>query len=284
MQDASLISRCFRCLLATWILAGCGVVCEAAPLLPDLIAWEDAERGYMHDGLIDTFSNPTKVFYRFTLAIPNLGDGPFEVFEVTHPDKTQDIYQHIYDSEGGFAQVFMGSFPNAEPSFGHLFLVGLAQYNLREYHPNGEVGATVATTSKTSHALVDSVQYDPFPAAGSSTRIYDSIHLNPLGVSVGWADLYGKWIAEQRIDVTGLPSGRYWLEVVIDPDNIVQEIDETNNITRVPVQLSIPSVPEPGMGGPTWTLIAAVVCSATRTRRSRKTEHNRQLRVIQGRS
>ena len=98
----------------------------ATPLLPDLFAWESAPLGYMHLGTFDTTTLPGRALYRFTAAIPNIGDGPFEVFEVTHPNDTQDVYQNIYDTQGGVTQTLMGSFPDADPAFGHLFLVGLA--------------------------------------------------------------------------------------------------------------------------------------------------------------
>ena len=48
------------------------------------------------------------------------------------------------------------------------------------------------------------------------------------------------------VDATGLPDGQYWLEVVVDPYNMVQETDDTNNTTRVLVTLDVPGVQLPG--------------------------------------
>ncbi len=218
----------------------------ATPLLPDLFAWEDATRGYMHIGTFDTTTEPGKALYRFTAAIPNIGDGPFEVFEVTHPNNTQDVYQNIHDSLGGVTQTLMGSFPDADPAFGHLFLVGLAQYNLREVLPGNGVGPIVSSHDKTSFGLVDSVAYDTGLPGAPATRVYNSANSNPLGVSVGWADLYSWQLPGQWVDATGLPDGQYWLEVIIDPYNFVQETDDTNNTTRVLVNLTVPDVSIPG--------------------------------------
>ncbi len=218
----------------------------ATPLLPDLFAWEDASRGYMHNGTFDTTTQPGRALYRFTAAIPNIGDGPFEVFEVTHPNNTQDVFQNVHDSFGGVTQTLMGSFPDADPAFGHLFLVGLAQYNLREVLPGNGVGDVVASHDKTSFGLVDSVAFDTSLPGAPPARVYNSANSNPLGVSVGWADLYTSTLPGQWIDATGLPDGQYWLEVIIDPNNFVQETDDTTNTTRVLVDLTIPSIGIPG--------------------------------------
>ena len=214
----------------------------ATPLLPDLIAWEDAVKGYMHTGTFDTTAIPGRALWRFTAAIPNIGDGPFEIFEVTHPNDTQDVYQNIHDDLGGVDQTLIGSFPDADPAFGHLFLVGLAQYNLREVLPGNGVGNIVSSHDKTSFGLVDSVSYDLGLPGAPSSRVYTGAQLNPLGVSVGWADLYTWQLPGQWVDATGLPDGQYWLEVVIDPYNRVHEADDTNNTTRVLIDLTIPDV------------------------------------------
>lgn len=42
------------------------------------------------------------------------------------------------------------------------------------------------------------------------------------------------------VDVTGIPSGEYWLETEVDPAEHVLEDDETNNIVRLKVTLTIP--------------------------------------------
>ena len=219
-----------------------GAAAGATPLLPDLIAWENESLGYMHDGEFDTTTDPTRALYRFSVAIPNIGDGPFEVFEETHPDQTQDVYQNIYDSEGGVTQVLMGSFPDADPAFGHLFLVGLARYSLREVAPGGGVGPVVSSHDKTSFGLVDSVAYDLALPGAPQSRVYTNVLSNPLGVSIGWADLYSRNLPKQWVDATGLPDGQYWLEAEIDPTGFVQETDDTNNITRVLVDLTVPNV------------------------------------------
>jgi hypothetical protein len=228
-------------LLTSVVVGGLAVPAAAVPLLPDLFSWASDPRDYMYGGTFDVDSEPGRVLYRFNAAIPNIGDGPFEVFETTDDNQMQTVYQNVYDSGGGFTQHLIGTFmvdPN--PPFGHLHLEGLAQYSLREVTAGNGVGPIVATQMKTSHGLVDSVSYDLDLPGAPQSRVYNSAQANPLGVSVGWADLYNKSISTQRIDVTGLPDGQYWLEVEIDPLDRVLETDDTNNTTRILVDLTIP--------------------------------------------
>ena len=50
---------------------------------------------------------------------------------------------------------------------------------------------------------------------------------------MGWADVYGAGLQDQWIDVTDVPSGRYWLEAIVDPANSILESNETNNAARI---------------------------------------------------
>ena len=226
-------------LVATLFAAPAGFAAEL--LLPDLFAWESQSPPYyMHDGSMDLTTIRNKVLYRFSLPIPNIGAGPLELREVTHPDLTQDIYQRIYDTEGGISEVFLGSFPDADPPYGHLYLKGIAEYRLRTVTSGSGVGPIVATRVKTSYALIDGVQYNTSLPGTQPRTVYDSIHDPLLGISVGWADVYRWAVPGQWIDVTGLPDGQYWLEVEIDPDELIQETNDANNTTRVLVDLVVP--------------------------------------------
>jgi hypothetical protein len=63
-----------------------------------------------------------------------------------------------------------------------------------------------------------------------------------LGISIGYADLYGIGFEGQWADATGLASGTYWLEVTVNPygntpEGRVIESDYSNNTTRILVDL-----------------------------------------------
>ena len=42
----------------------------------------------------------------------------------------------------------------------------------------------------------------------------------------------------QWIDITGVTPGRYWLEAEVDPENRVIEMNESNNLVRILIDLS----------------------------------------------
>ena len=229
------------CVFVLSALSGATATRGADPLLPDLIAWDNPSRCYMYCGVMNTALIPNKVLYRFIGALPNIGVGPLEIREVTHPDATQDVYQRIYDTDGGMTETLIGSFPDAAsipPR--HLFLPGIAQYNLRTVTPGNGVGPIVSSNDKTSMAVVDSASYDTSLPGAPDTSVYRSVSDPILGISIGWADVYGTHLPGQWVEATGLADGQYWLEVIADPYDRIQELDEANNTTRILVNLVVP--------------------------------------------
>jgi hypothetical protein len=57
------------------------------------------------------------------------------------------------------------------------------------------------------------------------------------GLTAGCADVYGSGLGCQYIDITGVPSGNYTLRVRVDPFNRIPELNESNNVTDVPVTI-----------------------------------------------
>jgi hypothetical protein len=219
----------------------------AEPLLPNLIAWASGPpENYMRDGRMNTDIIDNRVLYQYSQPIANIGEGPLELSEDTDSNSVQTIHQWIYDSEGGATPHYVGTFADAHPPYGHLFLVGIAEYRIRTVTSGNGVGPVVASQVKTSYGLYDSDDYDTgLPGAPDSSHYTTNTPClgeadQCLGISVGWADVYPWWFAGQYIDVTGLPDGQYWLEAEIDPDGRLQETNETDNITRVLVNLAVP--------------------------------------------
>lgn len=227
-------------------LLGCALpaASEGQQLLPDLIAW-DYNDGFDLDPRYDTDTIDNRVLYRFDVAIPNIGDGPMEVREETNGTISQTVFQRIYTSGGGIDERVIGTFPDPSNTFGHLWFQGLAQYNLYEAVPDGMGGHTrgilVSTQDKTSMGIVDSGPYDLTLPDAPQSRVYNSANDPILGISIGWADIYDRNLPGQWVDVTGLADGDYFLEVVIDPYERVDEIDDSNNSTELLVNLEIPA-------------------------------------------
>jgi len=239
---SSATRRLIVCVAAICWLLTSSVAIDAEPLLPDLIAWASESHNYIHGGFVDPSLVPGETVYRFTGALPNIGPGKLEVREVTHADATQDVYQRIYDENGALDhERLIGSFPNADSiAPRHLWLPGIAQYNLRTVLAGNGVGPIVATNDKTSMAVVDSAAYNTSLPGAPQSFVYGSVSSAILGISVGWADVYGTGFPGQWVPVTGLADGQYWLEVFVDPYDRIEESDESNNVMRILVDLVVP--------------------------------------------
>ena len=198
-----------------------------APLYPDMFAWESESAGYLHDYVVEGD------LLRFTTALANDGQGNLEVFGgQVLPNGNQEVWQRVYHDDGSHKDHLAGEF-TYHPGHGHIHFDGYAIYSLREVTPEGGVGEIVATGGKISFCLIDITEYNP--DAGPSN--YHSCG-QTQGVTAGWTDVYTRGLANQWIDITGIPDGEYWLEIVVDPESQLLESDETNNVTRIIVDIT----------------------------------------------
>jgi hypothetical protein len=154
-------------------------------------------------------------------------------------DGTQNVSQRIYDDAGGHTDRLAGRFTYHE-HHAHIHFDGYAQYRLRQILPGDGVGSVVADGGKISFCLIDVDEWSSdLPGSPASARYTSCGQIQ--GISVGWTDVYDRSLPDQWIDVTGVASGTYWLEVESDPDNNLRESDETNNVARIKVTIGSPS-------------------------------------------
>lgn len=206
-------------------------------LLPDLTVLADERRNYLYDAVLERSGGTTLL--RFTTATANIGEGTAQlVGSDINPAGMQNVLQRIYDTDGGFTDRLAGEFLY-HPQHNHIHFDGYADYHLRAVTPGGGVGEVVAAAEKISFCLVDSAPYDLSLPGAPATAQFTSCGAVSQGISVGWVDVYGDHLPDQTIDVTGLPAGTYWLENVVDPENAILELDETNNTTRILIELDV---------------------------------------------
>src|SRR5262249_42805566 len=74
------------------------------------------------------------------------------------------------------------------------------------------------------------------------------------GISVGGSDIYNAGLPCQYIDITDahLPDGDYTLRLTQDPDNVIAEAKENNNVATAPVHIG-PAPPPPPTQCPVYT-------------------------------
>jgi len=116
-----------------------------------------------------------------------------------------------------------------DPCHNHYHYAGFAEYRLRDASSN-----IVVVGRKMGFCVEDDFAWDP---NASPNRRYDCDY---QGIQKGWADVYTGDLPCQWIDITGVPSGNYILEMETNPDRTIVESDYSNNITRVPVVVPPP--------------------------------------------
>ena len=143
----------------------------------------------------------------FSTITPNVGDADFVVGSPL--DKANDNF------EWGECH-------------GHWHFSNFADYQLLDEENN-----VVATGHKQAFALIDLAPFWDDPGPGQYP-----LQDGTQGISVGWADIYSAGLDCQWIDITGVPSGDYFLEVHINFMENVEESDYSNNIALIPVTIT----------------------------------------------
>ena len=96
---------------------------------------------------------------------------------------------------------------------------------------------TLISTRQTSLCLSDSVHRTLLSGPASAQFTCEN-----QGLSTGWAATAAAGAACRWLDVTELAAGAYLLEVEVDPSGRIPESSETNNVVRIPVQVTTPVV------------------------------------------
>jgi hypothetical protein len=182
----------------------------------------------------------------------NLGDGPFELHN--YPDFGPAMWQRVYSADSAATQRQVGEtvFNSAH---GHLHYMGFAVVSLHEIAPDGGLGPEVVRAPDKGRCFADvelaSLQGDrnsplsygvPGTCDGAThTDIFDPTYPGhaffAMGVSVGAADIYPWYIADQYIDVTSVRDGRSLLRVEVDANHKLIEKSHDNNVAVACVNL-----------------------------------------------
>jgi hypothetical protein len=166
-----------------------------------------------------------KTYLRFSAISYNDGAGPLELKggPVNRQQKKQKVYQCIYGSEPGNPDCtsLVGEFVWHQ-AHNHFHLENYMTYDLLEVQKSGATVPLNRSTSKTSFCVMD---YQPH--GSTQPAVYTTCNNQVQGMSVGWEDKYGYWLAGQEIDVTGLQNGTYRLHLTVSPQGKLR-LQETN--------------------------------------------------------
>lgn len=205
---------------------------ELPDLVPDTRARGGSEFPPSTATVIDRTTLPGRTLLRFATSTANRG-GLLQVVAApaTPVDERRRVQQRVY----GDGQVFVhdaGAF-EFHPEHHHFHIGEFVEYELL-----GTDGARLRSSGKVSFCLTDVLDLGAAPARDGDLRL----HLPPYecgvdeqGIDADFADYYGRDLADQWIDMTGLPSGRYWVQIRVNPQNHILESDTSNNTARFPI-------------------------------------------------
>ena len=208
----------------------------AVPLPPDLTV-------SIHDQHIE-FRNGLPFLY-FSTYSENRGAGPLEVRAGPLVNGQQQVYQRVFDSNGGFADHLTGTFQNNN---GAIRFNESAAYYLREVNEDDSLGAVITAREKVAYCLVDSHRLNP-PVPGSPSGATYTSCGSVLGISLGWVDNYYYTIPNQNFPLDGVSSGSYYIQNILDPLNRLIETNDANNEGHIKVTIATSYAPEVGVLG-----------------------------------
>lgn len=189
--------------------------------LPDLISQSPVP--YQAEEIVWA-DNEIRVL-KFDGFVTNIGSGPFDLYG--NP-QDQSVYQRVWDgSEWENVGQPLVQYENTD-GHEHWHLMEIMRYSLW----NEDKSAQVAPGAKIGFCLTDSES-----VGGPGGPIYpeDCGYRQPgltelhMGISAGYKDVYGGYLALQWIDVSNLTPGFYHLAAESDPFNRIVESNEGNN-------------------------------------------------------
>jgi hypothetical protein len=191
---------------------------------------------------------------RFDQVIANVGEGPFEIrYRMDGIATDQQLRQRIFASDGNFTEVTVDKYV-FHPTHAHFHYKNFGQAYLHRLHPDGTM-EKVRESRKNGFCMIDvdnlrfGVDDHGVPHKGEAPRTYYFPRCNAPterdehgtymvnGMSVGWADVYNWFLADQYIEISGVPDGLYVIETVANPARTVHEATFDDNSARATIRL-----------------------------------------------
>jgi hypothetical protein len=211
-------------------------------ILPDLYTLPPYDLRQVRD------ATTGRTIVRFSNAIANLGPGALELRgQMDAASEAVAVKQRIYisssEEEVSFVEEEVGQFYyHAEHE--HWHWDGFSLYEVFSVLPDGSLGELQYTSDKVGYCLRDDGRVeDPrdskLEQLQAEPRRYQTCGPSIQGLSVGWSDIYAHNTPGQWVDVTNISDGQvYALRSTADPQQLIYEVDRTNNSALVYFRLS----------------------------------------------
>ncbi|QZY30238.1 lysyl oxidase family protein [Nocardioides coralli] len=184
---------------------------------------------------------------RFGANVWNGGGGPlvvdgFRPADGHGHDHHMVAYQYFFDGEGnqtGYEQI--GRFHWHGANHQHWHFEDFAGYRLLDSDMNLAVRSRkasfcLANTDAVDYTIPDADWQPGNTDLGSACGGRDALSLRQV-LSNGSGDTYHQYRAGQAFGIKNLPDGVYYIEVVANPNGIIVESDETDNVSLRKVRI-----------------------------------------------
>ncbi len=196
---------------------------------PDLQAFPAFDLAVVGDELI------------FSTLTWNSGDAQLEVVArevgTNNGSDVRNVSQFVYNDDGTYIEHHAGTF-EYHPAHAHFHFEKYAIYTLKRVDSPGQ---SDRIGSKTTFCIIDTNRINRRLPGAPKRPVYRSCNKDFQGMSVGWGDEYGSYLAGQEIDITNLPVGDYSLTIEVDPNNRLLETNENNNTSCVLLHINVAS-------------------------------------------
>jgi hypothetical protein len=177
-----------------------------------------------------------KDYLAFSSIIWNAGESALVIAGIRSPNSDlMDAYQYFLDAKGnqaGAVRTGSAEYDSREghkhwhfQDFGRYNLLGADKKELVRSHKE----AFCPANTNAIDLLVKGASWQTEPVdVGSMCGTERSLAVR-MSVDSGWGDLYVQSLPGQSFDISGLPNGTYYIEIVANPEKRLHESDLTNN-------------------------------------------------------
>lgn len=181
---------------------------------------------------------------RFTTYLTNVGEGLLDLGVARGPAGGRSgpgLMQRLHSTDGSWLERPAG-LAEYHGIHDHYHVAGLVSFTLHALDGDGVAASnSSAAGGKTGFCLFDGARGEGATAARTFHRWNCKALDRPgvgMGITPGWVDRYNWTLADQYLEVSGVPDGLYRLTVVADPGHLVIEAGRGNNEASVVLRLA----------------------------------------------
>ncbi|MEO3977984.1 lysyl oxidase family protein [Streptomyces sp. CAU 1734] len=182
------------------------------------------------------YDAPGKDFVAFSANVWNAGPARLVVDGFRKPGaELMNAYQYFYDAKGKQVGYTPSGTMEWDPRPGHVHwhFTDFASYRLlkadqKEAVRSGKEAFCLANTDAVDYT-VKGANWHPFNTDLSTACGWEtSISVREV-LDVGSGDTYTQDLPDQSFDITDLPNGTYWIQVLANPEKRLKETSTSNN-------------------------------------------------------